>query len=119
MMKVAIVGAGAIARAYAALLTQSGHYAALWSPSGGGTRDLHAASERIGAWPHARAVTLIYSGVVEGAATAAALSGPADLATADAIIVALPATAYADVLPVIAPHLRSGQIVLMTGALSL
>jgi opine dehydrogenase len=119
MMKVAIVGAGAVARAYAALLARAAHAAALWSPSGAGTRDLRATSERLAAWPHARAVTLTYSGVVEGTATVAALASPADLGAADVVMVALPATAYADVLPVVAPHLRSGQIVLMTGALSL
>ena len=119
MMKVAIVGAGAVARAYAALLARAGHAAALWSPSGAGTRDLGATSERLAAWPHARAVTMTYGGVVEGTATIAALAGPADVGAADAVIVALPATAYADVLPVVAPHLRSSQITLMTGALSL
>ena len=119
MMKVAIVGAGAVARAYAALLARAGHAAALWSPSGAGTRDLGATSECLAAWPHARAVTLTYSGVVEGTATVAALANPAEIRAADVVIVAVPATAYADVLPVIAPHLQSSQIAFMTGALSL
>ena len=119
MTTVAIVGAGAIARAYAALLARAGHAAALWSPSGAGTRDLRIASAHVAAWPDARAVTLTYSGAVEGTATVATLGGPADLAAAAAVIVALPAPAYANVLPTIAPHLRSGQTVFVTGALSL
>ena len=118
-MIVAIVGAGAIARAYAALLAGAGHAAALWSPSGAGTRDLRTASTYVSAWPDARAVTLTYSGAVEGTATVAALGSPADLAAAAAVIVALPAPAYANVLPTIAPHLRPGQTVFVTGALSL
>jgi opine dehydrogenase len=119
MTNVAIVGAGAIARAYAALLTRAGHTAALWSPSGAGTRGLPAVSERVIAWPRAHAVRLAYIGAVEGTATVAVLSSPTDLATADVVIVALPATAYAEVLPLVAPHLRSGQVVFVTGALSL
>ena len=71
-MKVAMVGAGAIARAYAVLATRAGHTAALWSPGGSGANDLAASATAVD-WPGARASTLAASGVVEGPFTVAAL----------------------------------------------
>lgn len=120
-MRVAIAGAGAIARAYATLLARNGHDAALWSPGGDGARDL-AASAAPGpatAWPDARAASIVASGVVDGTYDCAVLPAPAALATADVVIVAVPAPAYASVLPRIAPHLRTRQTVFVSGALSL
>ncbi|MEP7330443.1 MAG: NAD(P)-binding domain-containing protein, partial [Betaproteobacteria bacterium] len=117
--RVAIVGAGAIARACAALLARAGHAVALWSPSGTGTRDLQDAPKAAAAWPTARAAMLAYGGVVEGTAVVAVLDQVADIASADVVIVALPAPAYASVLPRIAPYLRSTQMVFVSGALSL
>jgi opine dehydrogenase len=117
-MKVAMVGAGAIARACAVLATRAGHTAAVWSPGSAGTRDLAASSTAV-EWPGARTVTLASSGIVEGAFTVGSLAAPEALASADVVIVALPAPAYADVLPRIAPHLRSPQLVFVSGALSL
>jgi hypothetical protein len=49
-MKVAMIGAGAIARAYAVLATRAGHTAALWSPGGSGATDLAASATAID-WP--------------------------------------------------------------------
>jgi len=117
-MKVAMVGAGAIARAYAVLATRAGHTAALWSPGGSGANDLAASATAVD-WPGARASTLAASGVVEGPFTVAALNAPESLSAADVVIVALPAPAYAGVLPRVAPHLRSPQHVFVSGALSL
>ncbi len=119
MTKVAIVGAGAVARAYAVLLARDGHGVALWSPSGGGVADLRPAAEAVAAWPRARAVVLAHSGVAEGRATIAALVAADEVAEADVVIVAVPAPAYATVLPRIAPHLRDGQWVFVSAALSL
>jgi hypothetical protein len=67
----------------------------------------------------ARAVTLTASGVVEGPFTVASFPAPESVAAADVVIVALPAPAYAGVLPRVAPHLSSSQHVFVSGALSL
>ncbi|MFO1324969.1 MAG: NAD/NADP octopine/nopaline dehydrogenase family protein [Burkholderiales bacterium] len=119
MSAVAMVGAGAIARACAVLLARDGHTVALWSPRGRGAADLPAARTTSATWPAAPAATLVYTGVVEGTAEVALLDDPAEIASADVVVVALPAFAYPSVLPRIAPHLRTGQTVFVSGALSL
>lgn len=119
MTQVAIVGAGAIARAYAALLARDGHGAALWSPAGAGLRDLPDAAPAAVAWPNARAATLAFDGKAEGTTTVSVLPEAAGIAAADVVIVALPAPAYAAVLPRVAPYLRTPQTVFVSGALSL
>lgn len=119
MSAVAIVGAGAIARACAALLTRDGHAVALWSPSGAGTRDLTPAPTSIAPWPDAPALALDAKGLWTGTVAVAALPTPAGIACADVVLVAIPAPAYAAVLPVVAGHLRDAQTVLVSGALSL
>ena len=105
-MKVAIVGSGAIARAYAVLLARDGHRASVWSPSGHGARDLADGNEAA-------------SGLVEGTHAVSIESTPESVSDADAVVVALPAPAYAATLPRIAPHLRTEQLVFVSGALSL
>jgi opine dehydrogenase len=100
-MRVAIAGAGAVGRAYAVLVSRAGHHAALWSPRG------EAPGE------------LVYEGVVEGRCAVEVLHDDAALVGADVVLVAIPATAYADVIPRMAPHLRSSQFVFVSGALSL
>ncbi|HTP98976.1 MAG TPA: NAD/NADP octopine/nopaline dehydrogenase family protein [Casimicrobiaceae bacterium] len=105
-MQVAIVGAGAIARAYAVLLSRDGHRVSVWSPSGHGARDV--AGGRVTA-----------SGLVEGTYAVSIVSAPESICGAEVVLVALPATAYAAALPRVAPHLRTGQTVFVSGALSL
>jgi opine dehydrogenase len=119
MSAVALVGAGAIARAYAALLSRDGHAAALWSPSGAGTRDLAPAATEIAGWPGVRAVRLACTGAVTGSSTVAVLDDPKRLADADVVIVAVPAPAYPSVLPVVARHVEARQTIIVSGALSL
>jgi opine dehydrogenase len=114
-----MVGAGAIARSCAVLVSRAGHPAALWSPGGEGTRDLPATSTPSAGWPDARTAELACDGVVQGASGIAVLSDDAALSAADVIVVALPAPAYASVIPRIAPQLRSHQTVFFSGALSL
>src|SRR3954469_23000124 len=101
-MRVAIVGAGAIARAYAVLVSRAGHEPSMWAPRG-----------------QPPSPTLEYGGVIEGRCTVVPLAEVAGIAHADAVLVAIPATAYADVIPQIAPWLRSSQVVFVSGALSL
>ncbi|MFO1317175.1 MAG: NAD/NADP octopine/nopaline dehydrogenase family protein [Burkholderiales bacterium] len=119
MATVAIAGAGAIARAYAALLAREGHAAALWSPSGAGVADLPPADAPAAEWPGARAAVLAYAGAAEGRATVAVLHDPAAIGRADVVIVAVPAPAYAVVLPQVAAHVTSRQCVFVSAALSL
>jgi opine dehydrogenase len=118
-MRVATVGAGAIARACAALAARGGHAAALWSTRGGGARDLRAIPKADDAWHGARSAELAYDGIVEGVCNVALLPQPQALSAADLVVVAVPAPAYASVLPAIAPHIGSRQTVFVSGALSL
>ncbi|MFO1397173.1 MAG: NAD/NADP octopine/nopaline dehydrogenase family protein [Burkholderiales bacterium] len=118
MVRVAIVGAGAIARAYAVLLARDGHDAALWSPRGDGLRDV-ARADATSSWPSGSAVRLKAEGLVTGELVASVLASPDAIAAADVVLVAIPANAYATTLPRIAPHLRTGQLVFVSGALSL
>jgi opine dehydrogenase len=112
MSAVAIVGAGAIARASAALLAGRGHAAALWSPSGAGTAALAA-----GPAPGRR--RLRYDGCLSGVADVGVLGDPAALSGYDTVLIALPGHAYHAVLPRVVPHLRAAQTVIVSGALSL
>lgn len=102
-MRVGIVGAGAVAFGSAAFLLSRGHEACLWSPSGQRTRAL------------AEGASLVSEGVMAGsfhptvaASCAAALDG------ADAVLLALPANGYRVALEAMAPHLRDGQVVVIS-----
>jgi opine dehydrogenase len=103
-MNVAIAGAGAVARAYAALLARDGHRVAMWSPRGG-AEDVRNA--------------VVAKGLVEGKFDVTLNPSPQSIESAEAVLVALPATAYAATFPDIARHLRSHQTVFVSGALSL
>jgi len=118
MSRVAIIGAGAIARGMAALLARAGHLVGIWSPSGAGTADWPAASATVG-WSGARSAALLYGGVDSGTANVAVLPRIEAITSADFVIIALPANGYASVLPLVAHHLRAAQVVLFSGALSL
>lgn len=100
-----MAGAGGIARAYAVLAARAGHEAALWSPSGRGASDLRD--------------TVDCDGAVEGRHAVSILSSAAALRDADVVVVAVPAPAYASVVPEVAAHLHSRQVVFVSGALSL
>ncbi|MFO1412518.1 MAG: NAD/NADP octopine/nopaline dehydrogenase family protein [Burkholderiales bacterium] len=123
MARVAIVGAGAVARAYAVLLAREGHAPALWSPRGEGLRDLGdggATAPAPGGYSvTARRVVVRGEGLVTGEYPVSVIAVPEALADADVVLVAVPANAYAGTLPRIAPHLRTGQVVFVSGALSL
>ncbi|KAA0972379.1 hypothetical protein FPY71_04600 [Aureimonas fodinaquatilis] len=108
MLKVAIVGAGAIGSATAAYLMQKGHFVGVWSQS----YSQHEAQQN-------GAVPLTTTGAVEGNFRLHTISQLADLSGYDVVFIALPATAYADVLPDLARHLPSHIKVIFSGALSL
>ena len=103
-MRIAIAGAGAVARAYAVMLAQDGHRVTMWSPRGG-TSDVR---DRLRA-----------KGLVDGEFEVATSATAESIAGADAVLVALPATAYAATFPDIARYLDSRQTVFVGGALSL
>jgi len=106
-MKVAILGAGAIAFGSAALIEAAGHRVALWSPSGRGTAVL------------ARDGLLAYAGVVSGTAHPAVIADLAEIAGYDVVLIAVPANGHRAVMERLAPHLASHQTVIVSGALSL
>ncbi len=99
-MRVAVIGAGAIGLGMAALLCRDGHAVALWSPSG-------------------CAETVDATGVVEGqwrpevAADCAAL-----LDGAAAVVIAVPGYGHRAVIDACAPHLCSGQTVIVSSHMS-
>ncbi|WAJ29358.1 NAD/NADP octopine/nopaline dehydrogenase family protein [Antarcticirhabdus aurantiaca] len=102
-MKVAILGAGAIAHSAAAFLAPAGHEPVIWSPSGRSAAAL------------AEGRPLVARVAIEGEFTVAAASScAAALEGADAILVALPAYGHRAVLDAAVPHLRSNQAVLFS-----
>jgi len=106
-LRVAIVGAGAIGSATAAYLAETGHRPAFWSPSmtrlpvAGGT------------------ARFTCTGALSRSFAVPVLAEPGDIAQCDAVIVCLPANAYAPVLQPLSAHWRDGQAVIVSGALSL
>lgn len=110
---VAIIGAGLVAKATAAYLGHHGHRVGLWSPSGRSVAGLQAR----GANP--RTAELKYRGALSGSTPVALLDAPAAIESYDVLIVALPADAYAAVLPRVLPHIRAEHRVIVSGALSL
>jgi opine dehydrogenase len=102
-MRVGIVGAGSIAFGTAALVEQQGHTVTLWSPSGERTKAL-AAGE-----------ALIAEGAIKGTFHPGVAASAADLvASADALVVALPAYGHKTVLDAIAPYVTPQQTVIFS-----
>ena len=107
-MKVAILGAGAIAYGNAALLCRDGHDVTLWSPSGRRTATL------------ATGAPLVASGAVVGRFHPRIAASCADaLAGAEAVVVAVPGYGHRHVLDAATPFLRSEQVVVFSSHMSL
>jgi opine dehydrogenase len=107
-VKVAILGAGAIAYGNAALLCRDGHEVTLWSPSGRRTATL------------ATGAPLVASGAVTGSFHPRVAASCADaLSTAEAVVIAVPGYAHRAVLDAAAPLLRSEQVVVFSSHMSL
>ena len=102
-MRVAVLGAGPVGLGSAALLASCGHQPVLWSSSSTGANTIELQAEG----------ALQLSAPVPAAATCAAA-----VAGADAVLVAVPATAYRTVLDQMADALQPGQAVLISGHLS-
>lgn len=102
--RVAVLGAGPVGLGSAMLLASRGHAPVVWSPRGGGkSGPVEVVAE--GALEHAAA--LPFAGSCAEAVEAA-----------DAVLVAVPATAYRAVLGEVAAALRPAQPVLISGHLS-
>jgi len=105
-MRLAVLGAGAVGPAAAALAASRGHEVMIWSPSGAGTRGLgavlHSEGALAGSWPVRVAATL-----------------PEALAGAQAALLAVPAYAFPGLLPRIAAALPAGVTPLVSPAASL
>jgi opine dehydrogenase len=103
-----VVGAGPIGCATAATLATRGHPVAIWSPTGRRlTRDSDAR------------VSFQCTGALDDRIHADWLADPRALSDCEVVVLCLPGTAYADVLSQLAPHWRSGQQIIVSGALSL
>lgn len=106
LMRLAVLGAGAVGPAAAVLAVSRGHTASLWSPRGGGTHGIGG---------HLRS-----TGLLEGMAqVTVAVDVARALAGADAVLVAVPAHALGPVLRRIAPLLPAGVPVLLAPSHSL
>jgi opine dehydrogenase len=109
-MRLAIVGAGPIGRASAALVAAAGHEVALWSPSGASLAGLVVRGDRA----HIR-----YCGAATGRVEVGILRAPTELRAFDTVLVTLPGNAWPVVMSRMLDGLRSGQTVVVSGALSL
>ncbi|MES2711163.1 MAG: NAD/NADP octopine/nopaline dehydrogenase family protein [Pseudomonadota bacterium] len=104
-MRIAVLGAGAVGPAAAALAASRGHEVALWSPSGRGTAGMDGAI-------HAE-------GAMEGRFTLRVAPDLANaLAGADAALLAVPAYAFASLLPRIAEHLAQPLLIAPAASLA-
>ena len=105
--RVGIAGAGAIALASAAWLTDAGHEVALWSPGGMGADAL-------------RTEPLRALGVLQTSARIRVADDAAGLcAGADVLLLALPVNAHRRVMDRLLPSLRDGQVVIVSAMGSL
>jgi opine dehydrogenase len=105
-MKLAILGAGAVGPAAAALAVSRGHHATLWSPRGGGTHGIGA--------------TLTSEGALSGIAKIdVAVDAGRALAGAEAVMVCVPPHALGPVLRRVAPMLPEGAPVILAPSHSL
>ncbi len=104
-MRLAVLGAGAVGPASAALAAARGHEVALWSPSGRGTAGM------VGA--------ITAEGALEGLYPLRIAGNLADALTgAEAVLLAVPAYAFADLLPPIADHLTQPLLIAPAASLA-
>jgi opine dehydrogenase len=107
-MNIAILGAGSIALANAALLADGGHRVTVWSPSGGGTATL------------GREFTLTFSGAATGHAIVRAETDlGAAIRGANVVVISVPAYGHKAVMDAAAPHLTPAHVVFVMPMLSL
>lgn len=106
-MRVAILGAGAIAYGNAALMCQNVHDVILWSPSGRRTAAI------------ATGAPLHSSGAVSGSYHPRIATSCADaLAEAEAVVIAVPGYGHRFIIESAAPHVRDDQVIVFSSHLS-
>ncbi len=103
-MRVAVLGAGPVGMATAAVLSRGGHDIRLVRPRG-------EAAER--------ALTVRLAVAMEGEATLPLVEGIAGIAGHEVVVLAIPGTAYRAVLPALADAVAPGATVIFGGALPL
>ncbi len=109
IMKLAIVGAGAIGVLSAAIAEANGHDVGILSPRGTfPLGDVDGDQLRIKT-----------TGTIERNFVAARIASLHELSDWDAILLAIPGSAYLDVLPSVLAEMNSRQIFIVSGALSL
>jgi len=102
-MRIAILGAGSIAYGNAALLASLGHEPVLWSPSGRSARSL------------ARGEPLVATGAVEGRFRMDVARSIAEaVGSAEVVLFALPANGHRMAMDAAAPHLKPGQVAIVS-----
>ncbi|MER9305380.1 NAD/NADP octopine/nopaline dehydrogenase family protein [Mesorhizobium sp. M0293] len=102
-MRVSILGAGAIAYGLAACLAEAGHDPMLWSPSGERTKAL------------ATGESLTATGAIEATVSVRIAKDCKEaVATADVVMIALPANGHKKVMDAAAPYLREGMPVIIS-----
>ncbi len=105
-IKVGIVGAGGIGLASAAWAAERGHVISVWSP--------RASADAL------RHEQLSASGALEATHTVGVAESSAELAAhADVILIAVPLNAHKTVMDALLPHLRTGQLVIVSSMGSL
>lgn len=103
-MHVAVLGSGPVGRATAGVLAGHGHAVRLIRPRG-------AAPER--------ALPLRFQGALEASISVPFAEGIDAIGDAETVVLAIPATAYGDVLPPLARQVLPGTSIVFGGALSL
>jgi len=102
-MRVAVLGAGAIAYGCAAYLCREGHEPVLWSPSGNRGRSISGGAP------------LVAQGAIEGSFHPQVAERCEDaLRDAEAVLIALPANGHKRVMDEAAPYLRPDQTVMIS-----
>lgn len=102
--RVFIAGAGAIARGTAALLEDRGHKTVIWSPSGESANDLSEG--------------LSCKGALEVRCATVISNDPADIASCDVVLIALPGYAHKVVFDRIAAFLPDGLPIIVSSHVS-
>jgi opine dehydrogenase len=106
-MKVGILGCGGIGLASAAFMASRGHEVTVWSPRGLGADAL-------------RDQPLQANGVIESTVRVGVAQSAAELAAgADVLLVAVPLNGHRPVMDALLPHLRAGQMVIVSSMGSL
>lgn len=106
-LKIGIAGSGAIGLAYAAWVSHGQHDVSVWSPQTGSAELL-------------RSEPLRATGLLEEAFQVSYAKSAEELATGvDVIIIALPLNGHRAVMDALLPHLRTGQIVIVSSMASL